>query len=102
MISTTTYQPTISPTDALWALYQSQTKKVRQAFRSRLWAEEVSEKEKAKMLAYERQLPTKERDAAHALVNAVRQGVADVCQAAVNQTHVGRNAEDFLAELEQE
>lgn len=54
------------------------------------------------MAAYERQLPEKEREAAYALAHAVRRGVADVRQAALRHTHVGRNAEDFLAELEQE
>ena len=34
-----TSQPTVSPVDALWALYQSQTKKVRDAFRMRVVAE---------------------------------------------------------------
>ena len=47
MATTTTYQPTISPTDALWALYLSQTKKVREAFRLRLFAEEQTQKTKA-------------------------------------------------------
>ena len=41
MLSTTsTYQPTVSPADALWTLYQSQTKKVRDAFRMRILNEE--------------------------------------------------------------
>ena len=102
MATTSTYQPTVSPTDALWALYQSQTKKVRKAFRLRLLAEELLDKEKAEMAVYERQLPEKEREAAYALACAVRKGVADVRQAAANHTHVGRPAEDFLAELEQE
>ena len=47
METTTTYQPTISPADALWALYLSQTKKVREAFRLRLFAEEQTKKTKA-------------------------------------------------------
>jgi hypothetical protein len=40
MATTSTYQSTISPTDALWALYQSQSKKVRKAFRMRILSEE--------------------------------------------------------------
>jgi len=102
MKTSPSYQPTISPADALWALYQSQAKKVRQAFRSRLLAEEAKGNEDADMQAYEQQLPVKERDAAYALASAVRQGVADVRQAAADKTHVGRRAEDFLTELEQE
>ena len=54
------------------------------------------------MAAYERQLPENEREVAYALARAVRKGVADVREAAANHTHVGRRAEDFLAELEQE
>ncbi len=102
MAKSVTYQPTVSPTDALWALYQSQTKKVRKAFRLRLIAEDASDREKAEMASYERQLPEKEREAAYALASAVRKGVADVRQAAANHTNVGRRAEDFLAELERE
>ena len=40
MESTSNYQSNISPIDALWALYQSQTKRVRKAFRQRIIAEE--------------------------------------------------------------
>ena len=52
------------------------------------------------MLAYELQLPAKERQAAYGVVAAIKQGVADVRQAAANHTHVGRRAEDFLVELD--
>ena len=102
MATSVTYQPTVSPTDALWALYQSQTKKVRRDFRLRLLAEDATDREKAEMAAYERKLPEKEREAAYTLAHAVRKGVADVREAVANHTHVGRRAEDFLAELEQE
>lgn len=102
MASSATYQPTVSPADALWALYKSQTKSVRKAFRLRLLAEDVSNREMPKMTAYEKQLPEKEREAVYALARAVRQGIADVQQAAANNTHVGRLAEDFLAELEEQ
>lgn len=102
MATTPTYQPTISPTDALWALYQSQPKKVRKAFRLRLLAEEASDKREAEMRAYELQLSAKERQAAYELAATIKQGVADVRQAAANHTHVGRRAEDFLVELEKE
>lgn len=102
MATTSTLQPTVSPADALWALYQSQTKKVRKAFRLRLLAEDASDREKAEMAVYERQLPENEREAAYALARAVRKGVGDVRHAVANNTHVGRRAEDFLAELEQE
>ena len=102
MATTPTYQPTVSPTDALWALYQSQPKKVRKAFRLRLLAEEASDKKEAEMRAYELQLSAKERQAAYELAATIKQGAADVRQAAANHTHVGRRAEDFLVELEKE
>ena len=41
MAATPTYQPTVSPVDALWALYQSQSKKVRKAFRQKLQEEKA-------------------------------------------------------------
>ncbi len=102
MATTSTYQSTVSPTDALWALYQLQTKKVRKAFRMRLLAEEASDKRDSEMRAYELQLSAKERQAAYELAAAIKQGEADVRQAAANHTHVGRRAEDFLDELEKE
>lgn len=40
MTTPTAYQQSISPADALWALYQSQTKRVRRAFRQRILEEE--------------------------------------------------------------
>ena len=46
-MATTIYPQTISPVDALWALYQSQTKKVREAFRLRLLSEEQEQITKA-------------------------------------------------------
>lgn len=39
-MATTTTQQTVSPAEALWALYSAQTKRVRKAFRTRLLAEE--------------------------------------------------------------
>lgn len=53
------------------------------------------------MIAYERQLSEKEREAAYTIARAVRQGIADVRQATANNTLVGKRAEDFLAEMEQ-
>ena len=47
MATTSTYQPTMSATDALWALYLSQTKKVRKAFRMRILSEEQEQTTKA-------------------------------------------------------
>lgn len=52
MAATPTYQPTVSPVDTLWALYQSQSKKVRKAFRQKLQEEEKARavKEQQEML----------------------------------------------------
>ena len=48
MITTVQQQTTeISPLDALWALYQSQTKRVRKAFLKRLMAQESKNREYA-------------------------------------------------------
>ena len=48
MITTIQQQTTeISPLDALWALYQSQTKRVRKAFLKRLMAQETKNRELA-------------------------------------------------------
>lgn len=92
----------ISPIDALWTLYQSQNKQVRKAFRSRVLAEEASDQKKAEMQAYERTLPPEVRHAARAMTDAIKQSAEEARMAAVNHTHVGRNADDFLTELEQE
>ena len=49
----------------------------------------------------EQQISAQELQTAHALAEAVKQGVTDIRQAKANNTHVGRHAEEFLAELEQ-
>ncbi len=51
MAATPTYQPTVSPVDALWALYQSQSKKVRKAFR-----QELQEEEKARAVKEQQEM----------------------------------------------
>ena len=56
MVATTTYQTTMSPIDALWTLYLSQTKKVREAFRMRLYAEEQAQATKAQQKMVEESL----------------------------------------------
>ena len=95
-----TYHQEISPLDALWALYQSQTKKVQKAFRSRLLAEEKTGKSELEMKAYEEQLSPEVRSSVCMMANAVKQGAEEARQAAANHTHVGRPAEAFLEELE--
>lgn len=44
------YNTNISPIDALWAIYKTQTKQVRKAFRQRLLAEEQEQSKKKQEL----------------------------------------------------
>ena len=92
------YQQNISPVDALWALYQSQTKKVRQAFCQRLLTEDSLAKKK--IGNSEKQLSKEERLAARKIAETVKLAAAEVKQASLKNTHIGRDADSFLAELE--
>lgn len=102
METTSTYHSEISPLDALWALYQSQSKRVRNAFRIRVLAEKADEKNVEDMRAYEQQLPNDVRESVRMMAVSVKKSAEEVRQATLNNTHVGRRAEEFLAELEQE
>jgi hypothetical protein len=68
-------QDMVSPIDALWALYRSQNKRVRKAFRVRILAEEEKENEKVKMAAYEQNLTVAEREAAYQLADKIKRGL---------------------------
>ena len=92
----------ISPLDALWVLYQSQSKKVRKAFVKRLEAQDKAEKHEAKMRAIEASLSEDERKKAHQIASAINICVQEVEQAAKQGKRVGRSADDFLAELRKE
>lgn len=96
------YHHRISPLDALWSIYQSQSKRVRKAFRQRILEEEKADKLQAEMRAYELQLPSDTRESVCLFAKTIKKTVNDVRQAAVDHAHVGRNADDFLLELEQE
>ena len=96
------YHHRISPLDALWSIYQSQSKKVRKAFRQRILEEEKADKLQAEMRAYELQLPSDTRESVCLFAKTIKKTVNDVRQAVVDHAHVGRNADDFLLELEQE
>lgn len=98
METSTLYQE-VSPIDALWAIYQSQSKRVRRAFLLRLKSEEQAGQEEKRMKAYEKGLSAKERESAHQLADAVKKGVREVEKAARQGKHVGRNANDFLTEM---
>ena len=96
------YNHSISPLDALWSIYQSQSKRVRKAFRQRILEEEKADKHESEMRAYELQLPSETRESVCLFTNTIKKAVQDVRQAASKHTHVGRSADDFLSELEQE
>ena len=101
-IPSVSYNHSVSPLDALWSIYQSQSKRVRKAFRQRILEEEKADKHESEMRAYELQLPSETRESVRFFTKTIKKAVNDVRQAAVDHTHVGRNADDFLAELEQE
>ena len=96
------YNHSVSPLDALWSIYQSQSKRVRKAFRQRILEEEKADKHESEMRAYELRLPSETRESVRLFTKTIKKAVNDVRQAAVDHTHVGRNADDFLSELEQE
>jgi len=96
------YNHNVSPLDALWSIYQSQSKRVRKAFRQRILEEEKADKHESEMRAYELRLPSETRESVRLFTKTIKKAVNDVRQAAVDHTHVGRNADDFLSELEQE
>ena len=54
------------------------------------------------MRVYEQQLSLDTQKSAYQLVDKIKKAVQDVRQAASKHTHVGRSADDFLSELEQE
>lgn len=91
-----------SPVEALWAMYMSQSKAVRKAFRVRLHAEEEAESRRKSMEAYAKTLAPEEFDAAERMVKSIQQGVSDVKKAASEGRTVGRPAEELLAELMEE
>ena len=95
------YTQSISPVDALWALYQAQTKKVRKAFRRRLLTEETVERKASVNKRPAQELSPNERLAAYQIAETIKKSATEVQQAAQNNSHVGRQAEDFLYELEQ-
>lgn len=60
------------------------------------------EREKAEeMQVYEGTLSEEERHVVRTMAASIKNSVEEVKNALAAHTHVGRNAEDFLAELEQ-
>ncbi|MBO7624449.1 MAG: hypothetical protein J6S82_03980 [Bacteroidales bacterium] len=87
-----------TPAEALWAMYMSQSKAVRKAFRMRLRDEEESEERRKRMEAYSKTLSPEELDAAERMAESVKRSIAEIQQDAVEL----RPAEDLLAELMEE
>ena len=94
-------QKTISPVDALWALYQSQPKTVRKVFRRRVLEEDVSINGTTST-SFQEQLSPEERKSVSLLAYSIKKAVNEVRSATSNHTHVGRLADDFLSELSQD
>ena len=101
-MNTALFRNDYSPVEALWAMYMSQSKAVRKAFRVRLHAEEEAESRRKSMEAYAKTLAPEELDAAERMVKSIQQGVSDVKKAASEGRTVGRPAEELLAELMEE
>ena len=91
-----------SPAEALWAMYMSQSKAVRNAFRVRLHAEEEAELRRKEMEEYAKALPAEELEAAERMVESVKQSVFEVKKAAEEGRAIGLPAEDLLADLFEE
>ena len=91
-----------NPAEALWAMYMSQSKAVRKAFRLRLHAEEEAEEHRKKMEEYAKSLPQEELEAEERMAKSVRQSVTEIQAAVATGQPVGRPAEELLAELMEE
>ncbi len=98
-MNTTIINNEYSPAEALWAMYMSQSKAVRKAFRVRLQAEEEAEAQRKSMEAYAKTLPQEELEAAERMAESVKRGVAEVRKAATEGRTIGRPAEELLEEL---
>jgi hypothetical protein len=98
-MNTTIINNEYSPAEALWAMYMSQSKAVRKAFRVRLHAEEEAESRRKSMEVYAKTLSQEELEATERMVESIKQGVADVRKAAAEGRTVGRPAEELLDEL---
>ena len=68
----------------------------------RVLAEKTSKKDVEVNQPYEQQLPDEVRKSVSKIAISIKKSADEVRQAALNNTHIGRRAEDFLNELEQE
>ena len=103
MITTVPSQTTeVTPLDALWALYQSQSKRVRKAFLKRIEAQDKAEQYESQMRALDAKLSPDERKKLHQMASAINMRAQEVEQAQKQGKRIGRSADDFLAELRKE
>ena len=102
MISSIPQVTDITPLDALWALYQSQSKRVRKAFLKRIEAQDNAEKYEAQMRALESKLSSDERKKLHQMAYEINARAQEVKHAQKQGKCIGRSADDFLAELQKE
>ena len=78
MISSIPQVTDITPLDALWALYQSQSKRVRKAFLKRIEAQDKAEKYEAQMRALESKLSSDERKKLHQMAYEINARAQEV------------------------
>lgn len=89
----------VSPLEALWSLYQNQTDCVKKAFLKRVNAQSKAEREEAEMRSIEAAMSVEQRTSLHHMAHEVRKRAKDVEEAVEQGKSVGKDAEDFLAEL---
>lgn len=92
----------VSPLEALWSLYQKQTERVKKAFLKRVDAQSKADKNDAEMCAIDANLSSGQRTSLHQMACEINKRAQEVEQAIKQGKSVGRDAEDFLAELRKE
>ena len=99
-MNTANINTVIRPEDALWVLFQSQPTNVKQAFLSRLRAENEVEMLQDELIDNTETLSSKELAAAKRIAKAVSAGMASVKSATKKGVRPGRPLEELLAEFE--
>lgn len=92
----------VSPLEALWSLCQSQTDRVKKAFLKRIDAQSKADKNDAEMQAIDSSLSSEQHSSLHQMAREVNKRAQEVEQAIQQGKSIGRDAEDFLAELRKE
>lgn len=89
----------ISTVDALWALFMSQSKSVRNELSKRMQALEAEERQRRKMKAYEATLTPEQREKAHEIADTTVRCVNEVEEAYRQGKKPGRPVDELLKEL---